>query len=85
MLGLGQTSNFSSDEPNLVSHVYEKFDVRLNYVRLDEFGLKDRTSEDRLQDKRRSLSILTAERLGLFEFFSRLAPGFLMDVRSERY
>ena len=37
----------------------------------------DRTSEDRLQDKCRSLSILTVERLGLFEFFARLAPGFL--------
>ena len=31
MLGLGQT-NFSWDEPNLVSHVHEKFDVWLNYM-----------------------------------------------------
>ena len=38
MLGLAQTSNFSWDEPNLVSHVHEKFDVWLNESRLDEFG-----------------------------------------------
>ena len=37
-LGLGQTSNFSWDEPNLVSQVHEKFDVWLSWGRLNEFG-----------------------------------------------
>ena len=30
VLDLGQTSNFSWDEPNLVSYVHEKFDVWLS-------------------------------------------------------
>ena len=38
VLGLSQTSNFSGDEPNLVSYVHEKFDVWLSYVRLNESG-----------------------------------------------
>ena len=37
-LGRGQTSNFSWDEPNLVSQVHEKIDVWLSWVRLNEFG-----------------------------------------------
>ena len=36
--GRGQTTNFSQDEPNLVSQLHEKFDVWLSYVRLNEFG-----------------------------------------------
>ena len=64
VLGLGQTSNFSWDEPNLVSYVDEKFDFWLSEVRLNKFGSSNtfypsasdgyRTSEDRLRDKRRS-------------------------------
>ena len=37
-LGLGHTSNFSGDEPNLVSYVYGKFDAWLSLVGINEFG-----------------------------------------------
>ena len=64
-LGLGQTSNFSWDQPNLVSYKFMKSStfcsvgcVRLNKIQSSNLSIRllrtERTSEDRLRDKRRT-------------------------------
>ena len=63
-LGLGQTSNFSWDQPNLVSYKFMKSSTfcSVGCVRLNEIQSSntfypsdsDWTSEDRLRDKRRT-------------------------------